>query len=149
MTVGNDGDYDNINDAIEYFSRRVNVYESSGVFAKINLLTGFVMSEQVMAKAIDLSWITITSDDTEVSIDASALTSNIGSYLTNYPAFGAARGGKLPRIGALFTMDSSASSKDGVIAVDAGSSVTILPDCGIKKYRWTRFICYILSNSDG
>jgi len=129
VTVGTGGDYSTINDALADLSRFHPVYKPGGFSAEISLLTGYVMAEQVLISGIDLSWITITSVDAEVTITRSALTVNFGG---TYPAFGVIRG-RLPVIGALFRMDTSgiATGKNFITAGD-GSFVKVSASCGCR-----------------
>jgi hypothetical protein len=63
------------------------------------------MAEQVLIKNVDLSWITITSEDAQVMIVRESLT----KYLSNTLIFSAfeVKYGALPIISVLFNMDSS------------------------------------------
>jgi hypothetical protein len=133
LTVGSGGDYSTINAALEAASRMYPIYKALGVLVEIRLLTGFVMAEQVLVKGVDLSFVTITSVDSEVSITRSALTSTIDTQ-SRYPAFGAFQGGFLPVISALFNMDTSgvATGRDGVYCSE-GSQAIIREGFGIKN----------------
>lgn len=104
VTVGSGGDYATINAALEALSRDYPSYVNSGRTVTVNLLTGFTMAEQVILSGVDLSWITLTSDDATVTIDRSALSES--TYGTR-PAFAAVDGASLPAIGVLFNMDTS------------------------------------------
>jgi hypothetical protein len=117
VTVGSGGDYATINAAIGALSRKRAAYKKGGVAATITLKSGFVMAEQVLVVGIDLSWIRIVAEASEVSIIRSALTQTIDSQ-SRYPAFGVTNGGHLPIIAALFNMDTSgtAAGRDGVYA---------------------------------
>ena len=97
----------------------------------IRLLSGFVMSEQLLIASLDLSWITIIGDDAETVINRSALTTYWGQ---GYPAFGATNGGFLPIIGQLFNMDTSgtASDRHGILAY-SNSRAIVLDGCGVKN----------------
>ena len=105
VTVGTGGDYPTINAALEYLSKLQPVYDSAGITATINLLSGFVMAEQVLVRGLDLGWITITGADAETTITNTALTTDFttADYGSNsYPAFGVSKGGVLSRIDQLF-----------------------------------------------
>ena len=134
VTVGSGGDYATINAALEdIVARYYPTYKSGGNCPRvtISLLSGFVMSEQVLVESLDLSWITITGDDAETVIDRSALVTSFGG---SYSAFCAINGGALPIIGQLFNMDTSGNGavRDGV-RVNNGSTVIILSGCGVKN----------------
>ena len=140
VTVGSGGDYTTINSALEYLSGFYPLYKSNGVTATIQLLAGFVMAEQVLVKGLNLGWITITGVDAETNITHTALTTNFTSTdygFSSYPAFGASRGGTLPRVGQLFNMNlgtgGTSSEKHGVMTLGAGSSADILSGKGVKN----------------
>jgi len=135
VTVGDGGNFGTINQAIgSITSLYTPRYLSGGTVPRvtIRLLSGFVMSEQVLVESLDLSWITIIGDDEETVINRSALIKAFGE--TRYPAFGARDGGFLPIIGQLFNMDTSGDlgRKDGIYLYK-NSSVIVLPNCGIKN----------------
>jgi len=137
VTVGTGGDYPTINAALEYLSKLQPVYDSAGITATINLLSGFVMAEQVLVRGLDLGWITITGADAETTITNTALTTNFttADYGSNsYPAFGVSKGGVLPRIDQLFRIDVADiySNKQGIMAVGAGSSADVLAGAGVN-----------------
>ena len=129
VTVGSGGDYSTINDALAALSAYYPLYVSGGFTAEISLLTGFTMAEQVLVSGIDLSWITITAVDASTTITRSALTVSFGG---TYPAFGVIMG-RLPVIGALFSMDSSgtATNRNFITARD-GSFVKVSVSCGCQ-----------------
>lgn len=139
VLVGETGDFPTINDALEnivalYYPKYI---EGNCPRVTIKLLPGFIMAEQVLVESLDLSWITITSDEPETLIVRSALTiPGPSGNIASYPAFGAYNGGFLPIIGQLFNMDSSSSGVQssytyGVFAFN-NSRAIVLPDCGIK-----------------
>ena len=137
VTVGTGGDYPTINASLEYLSKLQPVYDSAGITATINLLSGFVMAEQVLVRGLDLGWITITGADAETTITNTALTADFttADYDSNsYPAFGVSKGGVLPRIDQLFRFDvaNTYSNKFGIMAVGAGSSADVLPGAGVN-----------------
>lgn len=132
ITVGSGGDYSTINDALAFASTLRPKYASSLNNVTINLLTGFVMAEQVLVDGLDLGWVIITGADAETVITRSALTTSIQS---RYPAFAVRRGGTLPYINHLFNMDSSgtATSRDGILVYGAKSSASIASGKGVKN----------------
>jgi hypothetical protein len=137
VTVGTGGDYPTINAALEYLSKLQPVYDSAGITATINLLTGFTMAEQVLVRGLDLGWITITGADAETTITNTALTTNFTTAdygFDAYPAFGASKGGVLPRIDQLFRFDVAnvGDSKLGIMAVGAGSSADVFAGAGVN-----------------
>lgn len=134
VTVGTGGDFSTINAALAALSLVYGPrYKKAGVTATINLLTGFVMAEQVVVQDMDLGWVTITSADAEVTIQRSALTDAVDFIY--YPAF-SALGPRaiLPNIDVLFNMDTSgtAASRNGIFVLD-GAAAHILPGAGVKN----------------
>ena len=108
VTVGTGGDYPTINAAREYLSKLQPVYDSAGITATINLLSGFTMAEQVLVRGLDMGWVTITGADAETTITNTALTTDFTTAdygFSSYPAFGVSKGGVLPRIDQLFRFD--------------------------------------------
>jgi hypothetical protein len=137
VTVGAGGDYSTINDALAYLTKTYYpVYVDTGITATVNLLTGFVMAEQVLVRGLDLGWITITGDDAETTIDHTALTTDfaISDYgLSAFPAFGVSKGGTLPVINQLFRFSAVGvgGNKHGIMTVGAGSAANVLSGSGV------------------
>lgn len=132
VNVGTNGHYATINEALAALvALYYPVYLATGEVpqATINLLSGFVMAEQVLVEGVDLSWITITGVDAETMITRSALTR---SLISRYPAFGVYRG-TLPVIEQLFNMDASgvATNRDGVYC--RFGCCQIGSGCGVKN----------------
>lgn len=108
-------------------------YVASGVTAQIQLLSGFVMAEQVVVKNKDLGWITIVSVDSEVVIQRSSLTTPIANLY--YPAFTAeGMGAVLPVIDVLFNMNTTgtAANRNGIFIFN-GADGFIRPGKGVKN----------------
>lgn len=130
VTVGTGGDYATINAALAALSVYYPLYVTAGFTATIQLLTGFVMAEQVLVKGMNLSWVRITSVDALVTIQRSALTTNFSGL---YPAFGVGMGA-LPRLCALFSMDATglATSREGIY-VSPGGVAYVEGGCGVRS----------------
>src|SRR5690606_32741826 len=109
VSVGPSGDFATINDALQYLSAKYPLYKKSGYTAKIILLSGFSVKEQVLVSGIDLRWITISSEDEEVQVLSNFLTTRFGQE-NRYPLFGAKNGAFLPIIDALFNMQTDGDS---------------------------------------
>lgn len=73
VTVGSAGDYATINLALEALSRVVPAYKLGGFSAKIMILSGYVASEYIDIKGVDLSFIEIESEDAAVVVDHAAI----------------------------------------------------------------------------
>lgn len=146
VTVGSTGDFNTINEALEnvvalYYPK----YISHGNCPRvtIRLLSGFVMAEQVLVRSLDLSWIRITGDDEETTIDRSALYTY---FVTGYPAFAAAGGGFLPAIEQLFSMNTEGNStgRHGIL-VYGNAQAYISQGCGVKNAGGNGI--YVINNS--
>ena len=129
VTVGAGGDFPTINAAVLYLSRFT---PDLGVTAEVELMSGFVMEEQLFVEGLDLGWITITGVDAETVINEPSLTRVLVD--DHKPAFGVICG-TLPTIGQLFIFSSKGSPGDnrsGVMAHSVGRA-TVLPGCGVKN----------------
>ncbi|NOV17889.1 hypothetical protein E5S70_17710 [Ensifer adhaerens] len=137
ITVGTGGNFSTINAALVVASKLINrPYTPFGFSVEISLLTGFVMAEQVVVERLDLSFITITSVDAEVTINRASLTTLVdGGSDSDYPAFSGLRGGKLPEIQVLFNMDATgaAAGRTFVYVRDVGSQAIIGAGKGCKN----------------
>lgn len=148
VTVGANGDFQTINAAIEYLSRKRPEHVTSGeIKAEIQLLSGYTMQEQVFVENVDLSWIVITSEASTVTIDRGSLTRRINvnqpPEFTISPAF-ACFNGFLPIIDVLFVMNASGSASDqSGVFLDNGNCI-ILPGGGVTD---TAFIGLCAINS--
>jgi len=136
VTVGPGGDYPSINAALAAVSKRfLRQYQSEGLTVEVRLKSGFTMSEQVIVERQDLSWITITSDD--ASVPATVVASPVRASENDAGSaclFAGRHNAKLPRIGALFRYTSQITNSNiGGIGVYWGSSVEILPGCGVQN----------------
>ncbi|MEX2410224.1 MAG: right-handed parallel beta-helix repeat-containing protein, partial [Candidatus Paceibacterota bacterium] len=130
VTVGSSGDYSSINDALEYLTETYNpTFINEGFTAEIELMSGFEMQEQILVKGLDLSWITITSIDDEVSVDRSSLDT---LFLDNYPVFGVDNG-SLPVVDVLFSMDSSGDGSGRSGFKGNNCNITILDGGGMEN----------------
>ena len=134
FTVGPGGQFATINAALRELSSYRMRYEPQGVSARIRLLAGFVMQEQVLVVGVNLSWVTITADDPVVTIRRAALTLGLPEPAIRRPAFGAAHGGFLPRLGCLFEMDLTGVDQvcDGIRLLSQSGAV-IMPGCGVRR----------------
>jgi hypothetical protein len=109
---------------------------SSGNNARqiINLETGYSFNEQVWYENKDLSFIELTSTDTEVPIIRSALTRGVGNAVVRYMAFTFRFSCQSPIINVLFSMDSSGTATNrGGIRLEANSYGYISTGKGIKN----------------
>ena len=105
VTVGINGDYATINDALHYLSYFYPVYRSNGIDCIIEIQDGTVINEQIFVEQIDLSYITITTNNPQntVKVDVSGWGGVTHDTRGNRPFFSAENGGKLPSIKCLFS----------------------------------------------
>jgi len=132
LTIGAGGDYSTINEALDFLSVK---NHQNNIRATLRQLSGFVMQEQVFVDGMDLSWITIASDDAIVDISRAALTETYPDLdFDSTPAFLAINGGILPVINTLYSMDTSgvadSAKQHGVMCAWGGKAV-ISRDAGI------------------
>ncbi|MCF7948438.1 MAG: hypothetical protein K9M94_07605 [Spirochaetia bacterium] len=128
VTVGVSGDFLTINEALKFLTGYVPVYEAGGISATVKLKSGFVMEEQVLVKGVNLSWIRIISEDSQVTINRASLVSEMNYEL---PAFGVEQGGSLPAIDCLFSMDNSVSTSVVGIYANNGGRVIVEVGAGV------------------
>jgi hypothetical protein len=149
VTVGLNGQFSTINDCLAYLSQKYPKYKKQGVKVEIQLLSGFVMSEQVVVDGINLGWITIKSVDPVVYINRDSMT--LALIEGRKPAFFGKNKAILPTIGCQFefTTGVAISLFDGV-AVAYGSKVQFLPESGVNKadrglgiYYGSEAFCYM------
>lgn len=134
VTVGSGGDYSTVNSAIESLSQLYPTYRKNGFVTEVQLLSGFVMAEQVLIKNSDLGWITITSVDSVVSVDPSAMVEGLIPGDNATPIFGGVYNSTLPIIGVQFEYADNTTSRDGVV-VGFNSNVLFLPETGVRNCR--------------
>jgi|GEM_PF-6851845 len=136
VTVGAGGDFSTINDAVKSLSHiGLREYVAGGFAVEVRLRSGFVWAEQILvANGLDLSFITITAEDAETAIDASAITVSLSLEDSLTPVIGAKYGARSPKLGCLLAYPDASLALDGVAAI-YDASVAISPECGIKNAR--------------
>lgn len=137
ITVGSNGDYSTLGEAIRYLSKNRPSFVNNGLNVTVKLLSGFVMAEQVFMKGLDLRWITITSKDPIVSVRRETLTepySLRGGYL-DYPIFGATNCNLPVFSEVIFNMDNTGDKKKRTsgLAIRENSFVSFGYDCGFTN----------------
>lgn len=154
VTVGEGGDYTNINDALFYLAYKYPRFKQTAYpyvvsSAEILLLSGFVMNEQVVVERTNLGFISISSEDTEVTINRSALTYPIVSGgISYYPAFVAKENATLPVINCLFNMNTTGADSNRVgVMCSENSSATVRSGCGVKMNSTVTNGCFASEGS--
>lgn len=136
VTVGSGGDYSTVTAAAEAIEKKYHYFLSTGNTASIRLLTGFVWSEQFVVENMNLSYITINSDDAEVVIDRSSLTATVEveNVADRFPAIAGTNFATLPIVNVLFDMDVSGTPQFHTgILVNNGSKVFVASGKGVKN----------------
>lgn len=156
VTVGSNAAYPTINDAITALSRYRQIH-APGIYAEIIINENYVMAEQVVATT-DLSWIVVRAqNNAEITVDRASMQTLLQIYGADWkgwvgpngdplePWFQAAAapwmaimGGKLPIIGAVFTMNTTGAASTGThrkcgMFVGAGAHATLLVGAGVKN----------------
>ena len=124
VTVGAGGDYPTINAALEALTEFQPIYKKGGVSARIILKTGFIIAEEIHIDQVDLSWISITSEQghtPHIVNNAAIITpfDDIGMACV----FGARNGGVAPGLNfsMRFDVPNSGVTKAGLFAKTGGS----------------------------
>jgi len=126
VTVGTGGDYASINAAISDLSTRFTTYISGSIQVEINLLSGFIVNEQITVSGIDLGWIKITSVDATVNFDPSAYAEQ--NYGTNYCFLVVKSGGTGPKID--ISLSQTAVKTGGGLFVCTGAGSALMLETG-------------------
>lgn len=152
VTVGTQGDFNSLNQALEFITRKNSVYNSQGLRVEVQLLSGFVLDEQVIVDGQDLGWIVITSVDPVVMIDGAGITEVV--IESRRPAFLGINNATLPVIGVQF--DYGTGPKGDGITVAFGSKVLLLAGSGVDNairglgaYYGSQAVCYMQGLTEG
>lgn len=112
ITVGENGDCQTINEAIEKASSVYPVYKKRGIKIEIRILDGTVIDEQILVEGIDLSYISITTDNADNKVIVTPTATNWDKNSVshdsrgNMPFFAGEFGARLPMIKCLFSCTS-------------------------------------------
>ena len=139
-TVGEGGHFDDLSSAFEALSKLQRGYTAGVGLVVIKILSGAVMSQQILLDGIDLRWATITSVDDTVTISRQSLTTavdvepNDTSPASSYPWITARNGAVLPVIDCVFQMDTTGDgkSRDGML-LQSGAQVFMTRNGGITN----------------
>ncbi len=156
ITFNVPSDFSNLKEAMEALSTSK---PRLGVRITINLETGYVLKHQIHVDGLDLSYITITSEDEIVTVSREAMTDRFAEDVVNQatvddyddpdmvqfvnrPVFGGDNGARLPVIDVLFQMDTSGTEYKGRTGFTAlnGSIINIRPYKGINNCADTALI---------
>lgn len=139
VTVGSGGDFAQIPAAMQYLSKFKTQYAATPIRKTINLLSGFVMTEQVIVDGLDFSDTTIIAVDATTTIDRSTIVWPATN--ANRAAFMAVNGGKCPIIKCQFNMNTAShagnDSIHGLMAIGAGSCINLIGNAGVTSALWS------------
>lgn len=142
VAVGEDGQFQTLNEALAYCSGFYPAYQQSGCGITIRILEGTVLREQIVCSAIDLSYITITAEQSEsypyVPVEHDATwTGERDESRYNKPFFEASNGARLPMIDCIFRLISTCNDENGYVCgmlCDKGSVGIILDGGGFENF---------------
>lgn len=105
VTVGENGDFPTINSALRYLSKFYPAYLDKGIECEVKILDGTIINEQIRVERIDLSHISITTDNANntVQVDVTGWKGVTHDTRGNRPFFSAEYGARLPCIKCLFS----------------------------------------------
>lgn len=160
VTVGENGDFTSINEAMRYLSVYFPTYRSGGIHAYIKILSGTVIKDQIFVDGYDCSWMVITYedylpsviqystvcqdiaegkiifDDTEnfntVKVDATDFSGISHDTRGDVCFLRAENGGKLPQINCVFKLVNNQKNNIPVAGMvcNKGSIGVVNPLCG-------------------
>lgn len=129
--------------AVEYLTQKYRQHINEGINCVVNLSTGFEWTGQFVANGGDLGFITVTSDDAEVPLIRSGLTTGANgfSFSANSnmnslrPAILGYNGAQLFRLACLLDMDTSGSATANYagILLHGRAGVIVLEGAGVKN----------------
>ena len=137
VTVGQQGDFVTISEALAHLSKFSPVYQQEPVRCEVRILSGTVIREQVAVTEADLHYITITSDDAVVPVESMGWDENGLNYhdLRGDVAFiGGEDGARLPVIGTVFQLTQIGQRGAVGYFVNRNSQGAILPGCGFDGF---------------
>lgn len=112
ITVGENGDCQTINEAIERASKVYPAYKKRGIKVEIRILDGTIIDEQILVESLDLSYISITTDNADNKVIVTPTAKNWDKNTVshdsrgNMPFFAGEFGARLPVIKCLFSCTS-------------------------------------------
>ena len=112
ITVGENGDCQTINEAIERASKVYPTYRKRGIKIEIRILDGTIIDEQILVESLDLSYISITTDNPDNKVVVTPTANNWDKNSLshdsrgNMPFFAGEYGARLPMIKCLFSCTS-------------------------------------------
>ena len=137
VTVGQQGDYLTLGEALSYLSGFTPAYEDGGLLCEVRILSGTTIREQIAVCGTDLQYITITSEDPVVPVDSMGWEDNGLNYhdLRGDVAFlGAENGGGLPTVGTVFQLQTKGQKNAAACFLNRDSHGILLPGAGFDGF---------------
>ena len=131
ITVGPDGDFDNLNDALAEASGIRHRHNRGREGVVVSILPGYVLREQIHMYNTDLSHVRITGDE-NVPVDTTGFE-NADNDRGSRPVFNAQRGSEAPKIDVIFEYQDGPPSVG--MLLNRGSSGVMTPDGGFVGFR--------------
>lgn len=125
-TVGATGDYATVEAALIALAHRRVHYTQAGIEVTLELQNGYVFTKPIIVRGLNLGWIKITAAGT-VTINRASLTVPVSGY---YPAFAALNGAVLPKIAAVFQINTSGSSTSRAFLLCDAARAEVLDSAG-------------------
>lgn len=131
VTVGSSGDYLSINEAIAHLSSFKPIYVQGDheLRAKILILSGHIVNEQININGIQLNWIDLSSEDAEVQVLRSGLTEKDDRWYS----FIRCKNGSIPNIDVLFSISGAVANDESTGLYMNHSNGFINPYKGFKN----------------
>jgi hypothetical protein len=128
VTVGANGDFPNISQALEYLSKFWITHRSNNLTINgyVKILSGHTVNDYLRFENEDLGWITIISEDEDVPLEAA-----------DWEPFIRATNSRLPKIFTHFLCDGIFSDVYGIITLD-NSSIQIGGSAFINKFGFSK-----------
>ena len=122
---GPDGDFTSLNEAAAFLLGRANTSIRNSPTVDIKILSGHVMTEQLLLSGIGLGWANLSSEDAEVFVDQDFLTTASpfsGTSNPTYPLLGFYNSFGM-QLDAVFRIDETLTRR--AVGLDARSSVLL------------------------
>ena len=163
VSVGESGNFPNLNTAIQYLSQFYPMYKYGGIKAEIRILRNTIIKDQVLVVGADYSWMTITyegynpdsltydnvaesiangtivfgstSGYNAVAVDASNWKGVTHDTRGDVCLFRAEDGGRLPKIKCVFKLTNKGEYDVAGICCNRGSSCVVATLCGFIGFN--------------
>ena len=135
VTVGATGDFPSIKEAIEFLLKRIPVTARDDAQAKITVLSGHTVEDQVFLFGINAGWIELESEDDWVPVNGSAFTQRSGVSGNVAPIFGVYNGAVAPSFNIKFDFISQPTAPLFSGGIDIRASQWLVKPTGMFGVR--------------